>query len=37
LDHETIIDILANGDRMHDDARKERERRRTEAPVVASA
>ena len=37
LDHETIIGILANGDRMHAEAREERARRRTEAPVGASA
>ncbi len=37
LDHETIIGILANGDRMHDEARQERERRRTQAPVGAPA
>jgi len=36
LDHQTIIDILANGDRMHDEALREREKRRASAPVTAT-
>lgn len=35
LDHHTLIDILTNGDRMHDEARRERERRKAGAPVGA--
>jgi hypothetical protein len=33
LDHEAIIDILANGDRMHDEAQREREQRKAGASV----
>ena len=36
LDHQTIIDILANGDRMHDEALREREKRRASAPVTTT-
>ena len=31
LDHQTIIDILTNADEMHDDAVRERERRKASA------
>jgi nicotinamidase-related amidase len=36
LDHQTIIDILTKGDRIHDEARQERERKRARAPVGAA-
>jgi hypothetical protein len=35
LDHQAIIDILANGDRLYDDAVREREKRRAAVPVAA--
>jgi nicotinamidase-related amidase len=37
LDHEAILDILMNGDRMHDEARAERARRRSPVSVAAPA
>ena len=36
LGHQTIIDILTNGDKMHDDAVRERERRKSSAHVTAT-
>ena len=36
LDHQTIIHILTNGDKMHDDAVRERERRKASAQVTAT-
>jgi nicotinamidase-related amidase len=36
LDHQQIIDVLTNGDRMHDDAVREREKRRAGTAVPAA-
>jgi hypothetical protein len=36
LDHQAIIDILTNGDRMHEEALREREKHRAGAPVAAA-
>lgn len=36
LDHEAIIDILANGDRMYDEAQRERQQRKAGASIGAA-